>query len=205
MSTPRAPYHSNLWMLDAPGNGKHSPTAWKQLTNGTSLIERPRLSPVGQSIVFSIGHEPLANLHTMPITGGSPKQLTFLDSFNVGGAWSADGTEIAFASTQDGESRVWTIDAAGGTPRPLSSGDLSYSFDVVWSQVLGSFISGPGTVTITPSIRRPVRNGFSQRTVQSGGSFAWLIRRTAGRLPCIGIAGRTGVSGSSTPKNSLKS
>jgi Tol biopolymer transport system component len=129
----RAPYHSNLWMLDAPGNGRHTRTEWKQLTNGTSLIERPRLSPDGKTIVFSMGHEPTANLHTMPIAGGSPKQLTFLDSFNVGGVWSADGRQIAFASTEGGKPRVWTIDAAGGTPRPLSSGDMSSTLDLVWS------------------------------------------------------------------------
>ena len=168
----RAPYHSNLWMLDAPGNGKHSPTEWKQLTNGTSLIERPRLSPVGQSIVFSIGHEPLANLHTMPITGGSPKQLTFLDSFNVGGAWSADGTQIAFASTQDGKSRVWTIDAAGGTPRPLSSGDLSYSFDVVWSpgpRILYQRAGNRDYYALDPATGQ-------ERLLATDSSVGWLFR-----------------------------
>ena len=72
----RAPYHSNLWMLEL-GDGKSQTTATKALTRGTSLIERPRVSPDGTSIVFNIGHEGLANLYTMPITGGSSKQLTF--------------------------------------------------------------------------------------------------------------------------------
>ena len=128
----RDPYHTNLWMLDAPGTGRER-SEWKQLTNGTSLMEGPRISPDGRSIVFSIGHEPVANLHTMPVAGGSPKQLTFLDSFNVGGVWSADGKQIAFVSTQGGRLRVWTVGADGGTPRPVSSGDLSSSFDVAWS------------------------------------------------------------------------
>ena len=119
-------------MLDAPGTGRER-SEWKHLTNGTSLMEGPRISPDGRSIVFSIGHEPVANLHTMPVAGGSPKQLTFLDSFNVGGVWSADGKQIAFVSTQGGRLRVWTVGADGGTPRPVSSGDLSSSFDVAWS------------------------------------------------------------------------
>jgi Tol biopolymer transport system component len=103
------------------------------LTQGTSLIERPRVSPDGTSIVFNVGHEGLANLYTMPMTGGSPKQLTFLDSFNVAGVWSADGRRIAFASTQGGKPRVWTINAGGGVPRALSSSALSDSFDLDWS------------------------------------------------------------------------
>jgi Tol biopolymer transport system component/DNA-binding winged helix-turn-helix (wHTH) protein len=127
----RAPYHSNLWMIEAAsGSDRPTPT---ELTVGTSIVERPRVSPDGKSILFNMGHEPRANLYTMAITGGSPRQLTFLDSFNVAGAWSADGTRIAFASTQDGKARVWTVNRDGGMPRALSSGNLSDSFDLTWS------------------------------------------------------------------------
>lgn len=129
----RAPYHSNLWTFEAGGPGATQGTEPKALTHGTSLVERPRVSPDGSSMVFSIGHEPRTNLYTMPITGGSPKQLTFLDSFSVGGVWSADGKWIAFASTEGGKPRVWTVNAGGGMPRALSSGDLSESFDLAWS------------------------------------------------------------------------
>jgi Tol biopolymer transport system component len=132
----RAPYHSNLWTLEV---GKDRRTAIKELTRGTSLVERPRVSPDGTSIVFNMGHEPATNLYTMPITGGSPKQLTFLESFSVAGVWSADGKSIAFASTQGGKPRVWTVNASGGIPRALSSTDLSDSYEVAWapgSQIL---------------------------------------------------------------------
>jgi len=131
----RAPYYSNLWMLEAGGQGKTQRSETKELTQGTSLIERPSVSPDGTSIVFNIGHEGLANLYTMPITGGSPKQLTFLNSFSLGGVWSADGKRIAFASIQGGKPRIWTVDAGGGIPRALSSSDLSDSFDLAWSPV----------------------------------------------------------------------
>ena len=121
----RAPFYSNLWMLEAGAGVSNQTTETKELTHGTSLIERPSISPDGTSVVFNIGHEGRANLYVMPITGGSPKQLTFLDSFNLGGVWSPDGKRIAFASTQGGTPRVWTVDAAGGIPRPLVSSDLS--------------------------------------------------------------------------------
>jgi Tol biopolymer transport system component len=91
------------------------------------------VSPDGTTIVFTLGHEPRAELYTMPIAGGRATQLTFLDSLSVAGGWSPDGAQIAFASTLGGKAGVWTIDTAGGPARPLSSGDLSDSFDLVWS------------------------------------------------------------------------
>lgn len=129
----RAPYHSNLWTLEVGPHGTNHGTDARALTQGTSLIERPRVSPDGTSIVFNMGHEPVTHLYTMPITGGSPKQITFLDSLNVGGVWSADGQRIAFASTEGGKPRIWIVEAGGGTPRALSSGDLSDSLDLTWS------------------------------------------------------------------------
>ena len=123
----RAPYYSNLWMLDA-ATGRTL-----ELTRGTSLIERPRVSPDGRSLVFNVGHEPFTNLSTMPITGGLSRQLTFLNALNVGGVWSADGTRIAFGSSHGDQPRIWTVAAAGGTPRALATREVSDNLDVVWA------------------------------------------------------------------------
>jgi Tol biopolymer transport system component len=128
----RAPHHSNLFVLDTEGGDPGRQGAARALTDGTRLIERPRVSPDGRSVVFNVGYEGAAELFVMPISGGSPRQLTFLEAFSLTGVWSPDGRRIAFASTRGGTPRVWTIDAGGGAPRPLSSGDLSDSFDIAW-------------------------------------------------------------------------
>ena len=126
----RAPYHSNLRMFDVI-------TGYAtELTQGTSLLERPRVSPDGSFVVFNVGHDPRTNLYTLPITGGTPKQITFLDALSVGGAWSADGDRIAFASLQGDRPRVWIMPAAGGSVSPLRTGELSDNLDIAW---------GPGT------------------------------------------------------------
>jgi tricorn protease len=100
----RAPYYSNLWLLDVDRDGRAIP---RELTHGTSLIERPHISPDGESIAFNIGHEPTANIDTMQVLGGAPRQLTFFTSFNVAGGWSADGKFIAFASTEGPAQRAY--------------------------------------------------------------------------------------------------
>lgn len=160
----RASYHSNLWLLEVGGdNGQGS--APKELTRGTSLIERPSISPDGQSVVFNIGHEGRANLYVMPITGGPPRQLTFFDSHNVGGVWSPDGKRIAFASTEGGRTQVWTVDAVGGVPRPLASTDMSDTYELAWSPATQILYQQPGyrnyrefdpqTRVERPLVRRP--------------------------------------------------
>lgn len=167
----RAPYYSNLWMLEAGGHADTRGANTRQLTHGTSLIERPRVSPDGTSMVFNIGHEGLANLYTMPVSGGSPKQLTFRNSFSLGGVWSADGKTIAFASTLGGKPRVWTVDAGGGIPRALSSSDLSDSFDLAWWPAQRILYQQPGNrnyYELDPETRE-------ERLLVATGSLGWIF------------------------------
>ncbi|MFQ5630470.1 MAG: tetratricopeptide repeat protein, partial [bacterium] len=86
-----------------------------------------------------------ANIFVMPLEGGQMKQLTFLDSYNTGVAWSRDGKEIAFGSTQNGKAGVWRVAADGGTPRPFEDTDLSDSgFDLTWSPGANILYQAPG-------------------------------------------------------------
>ena len=140
----RAPFHSNLWTLDAGRRGDDRTNVPRQLTTGTSLVERPSISPDGSSVVFNVGYEGRANLFVMPMTGGVQRQLTFLDSFNVEGVWSPDGKHIAFASTEGHTPRVWIVSAEGGTPRALGVGPLSDSFDLSWSPATRIYYQQPG-------------------------------------------------------------
>jgi DNA-binding winged helix-turn-helix (wHTH) protein/Tol biopolymer transport system component len=128
----RVPYHSNLWKVET-GGGPQRPVTTMQLTTGTSLIERPAISPDGSQVLFNRGRDPIANLYTISASGGSPKQVTSWNAFSLGGVWSSDGRSIAFASNEGGRRRVWVADVDGGTPHPLSSGDMSDSFDIAWA------------------------------------------------------------------------
>jgi Tol biopolymer transport system component/DNA-binding winged helix-turn-helix (wHTH) protein len=129
----RAPYYSNLWLMEVADSDGNRHTRQTQLTHATAVSERPRVSPDGSTIVFNMGHESRANLYTVPSTGGTPKQLTFFNAFSVDGAWSPDGQSVAFASTEGGKARVWVVNADGSSPRPLSAGDMSEAFDITWA------------------------------------------------------------------------
>lgn len=128
----RAPYYSNLWLLEADSTSA-TPARTTQLTHGTSIIERPRVSPDGKSIVFNMGYESRANLYTMPASGGSATQLTFLSAFSVAGVWSPDGKSVGFVSTEGGQPRVWVVRADGTSPHPLPSADMSENFNLAWA------------------------------------------------------------------------
>ena len=141
----------------------------------------------------------------MPITGGSPKQLTFLDSFNLEGVWSPDGTRIAFASTQGGRPRVWTVDAAGGIPRPLVSSDLSgESFDLTWSPATPILFQQPGNQNyyeLDPDTGR-------ERLVAREPGWLDFLAASFARRPensrRLGSAARTRACGSSTSRTVAK-
>ena len=80
----------------------------------------------------------------MPLAGGDAKQLTFRDSLNQQAVWSADSTRIAFAWTEGGEPRVWTVSAGGGEPLARSSKGLSDTFDLTWSPGARILYQQPG-------------------------------------------------------------
>jgi Tol biopolymer transport system component/DNA-binding winged helix-turn-helix (wHTH) protein len=161
----RAPFHSNLRMLDVT-TGRRT-----ELTHGTSLIERPRVSPDGASVVFNVGHDPRTNLYTLPIAGGTPKQITFFNALTVAGAWSADGQQIAFASTQGGRARVWTMAVTGGPVRPLSAGEMSDNLDVSWGPGRRILYQGAGNQSyyeLDPDTR-------SETSLAKDGAPGWMF------------------------------
>ncbi len=167
----RAPYHSNLLVFEPGGPDNNQGAEPRQLTHGTLHIERPRVSPDGASIVFNIGYQPLTELYTMQLSGGSPKQLTFLEAFSVGGVWSPDGKWIAFASTRGDKPRVWTVAADGGTPRALSSGNLSDSLDLAWSagsRILYQETGNRNYYELDPATRE-------ERPLISDSSVGWMF------------------------------
>ena len=81
------------------------------------------ISPDGKSLVVS--HEPTedwltSSVYLVPITGGTPKQITTkAPSFWHG--WSPDGTTLAYVGRRDGEFDIYTISVSGGEEKRLTT------------------------------------------------------------------------------------
>lgn len=88
------------------------------VNEGTSLAFA--LSPDKKTIVFDLQ----GTLFVMPATGGAARAISdpLYDARQP--TWSPDGKRIAFQSNYDGLFRIWTINADGSNPQPLTSDDF---------------------------------------------------------------------------------
>ncbi|MDA1330464.1 MAG: S9 family peptidase [Chloroflexi bacterium] len=73
----------------------------RQLTHGQTDV-LAEWSPDGRQIAFLSGRSGKRQIYLMPIDGGEPRQLTFLEQgVGSGPAWSPDGQTIAFTAPKD--------------------------------------------------------------------------------------------------------
>jgi len=124
--------YSNLILARIKGTGTDRKVETKQLTAGTLMHESPSISPDGIQIAFAKGGGQKSNIYVMPIDGGSPKQITFLNSRNTNPVWSSDGRWIAFGSNEGGTFKVWKVSSQGGRPFQFAKSKLSISCGLVW-------------------------------------------------------------------------
>jgi len=80
------------------------------------------ISPDGQSIAISdqSGSGGKSSIYTLPIAGGTPRQVT-QESPSYWHGWSPDGTTLAFTGQRNGEFDIYTIPAAGGQETRLTT------------------------------------------------------------------------------------
>jgi tricorn protease len=64
-------YDGDVWIADR--DGSHS----RRLTTAPGTEARPRFSQDGQSIAFSANYDGNVDVYIMPVSGGSPKRLTW--------------------------------------------------------------------------------------------------------------------------------
>jgi Tol biopolymer transport system component len=102
-------------------------------------VSDPQISPDGKSVAFTINRIDLAknagntDIWLVPMTGGTPRQLTQSDKRDNNPRWSPDGKKLAFISSRDGSPQVWIMELTGGQPHKLTS--ISTGADgVIWSR-----------------------------------------------------------------------
>ncbi|HZA35093.1 MAG TPA: hypothetical protein VE505_09205, partial [Vicinamibacterales bacterium] len=93
-------YAGDIWLVPIAGGYA------RQLTSGEGDELFPRFSPDGRTIAFTGQYDGRRQVYTIPVAGGTPKQLTFyndvvgmpprggVDNRVLG--WTPDGTRILF-------------------------------------------------------------------------------------------------------------
>jgi Tol biopolymer transport system component len=91
----RGDQRNGLWIVDADGRNE------RQITQGDDH-SGPAWSPDGRTIVFdeaATGGTGV-DLYAVDTDGGNPRRLTADDGNEYGAVWSADGTQIAYATRE---------------------------------------------------------------------------------------------------------
>ena len=78
-------------------------------------------SPDGKTLAFVGMRNNDYDIYTIPVTGGTEKQITFSPGLDDGPEYSPDGKYIYYNSFQSGRMQIWRIHAQGGTPEQLTS------------------------------------------------------------------------------------
>jgi serine/threonine-protein kinase len=161
-----SPYNVNttgdVWIADVAGG---TPTRVK-LTVGTSAYQ-PAWSPTGGRIAFFSVKDGRRDIETVAATGGASTAVTSDAALDWAPTWSADGTELYFASDRGGAMGIWrvAIDPSTGTtkgpPTSITIGADAWS-DMPRVSRDGRAIlfrskiesSNPAAVSFDPSTRR---------------------------------------------------
>ena len=149
---------SHLFVVPAEGGGA------KQITDGDCYDRTPAWSPDGRQIAFSRTRNGVADYNVSDIwivdaDGGNARRLTEDVGRATSPSWSPDGATIACYGTDDQQSgfggtpvRVWTVPAAGGTPRRLTGEYDRSVFLLPPPAVTPGPVWSPDGVTLTVSV-----------------------------------------------------
>lgn len=78
---------------------------------------RFEVSPDGRILAFiRYEREGIADLYTVPMTGGTPRRLSNWNAALTGLSWTADGREIVYSVEGPIAGRLWRIDSNNATP-----------------------------------------------------------------------------------------
>ena len=128
----------------------------QQMTNGAGQDVEISISPDGKRLAFSILPPQNADIWRLPVSpstgqpSGEPREVITTTREDSRGAWSPDGTMLAFNSDRTGEMNIWLHYLETGQSRQLTKGEGG-DFQANWSpdgKKIVFFSSRAGTADI---------------------------------------------------------
>jgi Tol biopolymer transport system component len=116
----------NIWRIPVSGDGSATGQP-EQLTTGAGQDLQPAIDSTASRLTFAVLQQN-ANIWRLPVSAatgdvtGLPEEVVGTTREDSRGAWSADGSSVAFNSDRDGEMSIWVRSLADGTERRLTSG-----------------------------------------------------------------------------------
>ena len=109
-------YAGDLWSVPREGG------VAVRLTTGNGNETEAAISPDGATLAFSGEYDGNIDVFTMPVTGGTPKRVTYHPDGDRVVGWTPDGSRILFRSNRESFSRftqLYTVAPTGGLPAAL--------------------------------------------------------------------------------------
>jgi Tol biopolymer transport system component/predicted Ser/Thr protein kinase len=128
----------NFWRLNTPGPGAPATSAPVLAAASTRVEYHIQFSPDGRRVAFTSERSGEPEIWVSDPDGSNAVQLTFLRGIDANcPAWSPDGETVAFSAAGKDEFDIYTVPAAGGKLRRLTTDpaiDLcpSFSQDGKW-------------------------------------------------------------------------
>jgi TolB protein len=162
-----------LYVMDYDG---HAP---RQITSDGFLNLTPQWSPDRKVLVFtSYQSRTRQNIEVVDLATGKRSPMVSLAGLNITPAFSPDGTKLAFATSQDGNSEIYTMDMQTKALQRLtvhSAGDLSPSWAPTGKELAFTSDRGGG-----PQIYLMSADGSNVRRLTFDGDYnaapAWSPR-----------------------------
>ncbi|HYZ83761.1 MAG TPA: S9 family peptidase, partial [Bryobacteraceae bacterium] len=90
-------------------------------------ISEPQISPDGNTVAFTVGqpdidkNTTIRHIWTVPVSGGTPVQVTREGTQNTRPRWSMDSKAIYFVSNRGGSSQLWSMNPDGSSSKQITN------------------------------------------------------------------------------------